>query len=116
MSRFLILIILINKFIAIRPYIAKYIFFDYVHHLNVQNNDVQSLAFKLTVLRSKFLCLSIEFLLATVILYAKNCTHRYFAHLNIHIIKNIFMTFGVAIFHFIMIFTMKAVTYLKLAI
>jgi hypothetical protein len=35
---------------------------------------VQSLAFKLTVLRSKFLFLSIEFSLATVILYAKNCT------------------------------------------
>jgi hypothetical protein len=37
-------------------------------------HSVQSLAFKLTVLRSIFLCLSIEFLLATVILYAKNCT------------------------------------------
>jgi hypothetical protein len=36
-----------------------------------------SLAFKLTVLRSTFLCLSIEFSLATVILYAKNCTHQY---------------------------------------
>jgi hypothetical protein len=38
------------------------------------DDDVQSLAFKLTALRSTFLCLSIEFSLATVILYAKNCT------------------------------------------
>jgi hypothetical protein len=36
--------------------------------------DVQSLAFKMTVLRSTLLCLSIEFSLATLILYAKNCT------------------------------------------
>jgi hypothetical protein len=38
---------------------------------------VKSLAFKLAVLRSTFLCLSIEFSLATVILYAKNCTIQY---------------------------------------
>jgi hypothetical protein len=38
------------------------------------NLPVQSLAFKLTVLRSTFLYLSIEFSLATDILYAKNCT------------------------------------------
>jgi hypothetical protein len=44
--------------------------------------SVLSLAFKLTVLkRSIFLCLSIEFALATVILYVTNCTvHEEIVH------------------------------------
>jgi hypothetical protein len=42
-----------------------------------KQESVQSLAFKLTVLRLIFLCLSIEFSLATVILYAKNCIVHY---------------------------------------
>jgi uncharacterized protein YceK len=44
------------------------------YKINQSYKLVQSLALKLTVLRSTFLCLSIVFSLATVILYAKNCT------------------------------------------
>jgi hypothetical protein len=56
-------------------YFYFHIFFFILNYLNVCT--VQSLALKLTVLRSTFLCLSIVFSLATVILYAKNLYNRY---------------------------------------
>jgi hypothetical protein len=52
-----------------KPIITMSIYLPFMYY-------VQSLAFKLTVLRSTFLCLSIEYSLATVILYGKNCTYN----------------------------------------